>query len=124
MDFFNNLGEIINQVFGSAENRIPLSEYTGWHFVVMVFFGLLTVAALVLAVYLILVVLFSFFRGCGRVIATIFSAKKRCSKVQCPHCGRTLDKCVCSSNAKKRIYEETCIVFQRKEKRRKSAKNR
>ena len=38
MDFFNNLGEIINQVFGSAENRIPLSEYTGWHFVVMVFF--------------------------------------------------------------------------------------
>ena len=52
MTFFNNLGEIINQVFGSAENRIPLSEYTGWHFVVMVFFGMLTVAALVLATIL------------------------------------------------------------------------
>lgn len=120
--FFNNLGEIINQVFGSAENRIPLSEYTGWHFVVMVFFGMLTVTALALATYLLLVVLFNFFRGCGRLIATLFSAKKRCSKVQCPHCGRTLDKCVCSSNTKNGYIKRLALYSKEKKNAEKARK--
>ena len=80
----------------------------------MVFFGMLTVAALALATYLLLVVLFSFFRGCGRLIATLFSAKKRCSKVQCPHCGRTLDKCVCSSNVKNGYIKRLALYSKEK----------
>lgn len=33
-----------------------------------------------------------------RVIKNIFSAKRKCSKIQCKHCGRTLDKCICQAN--------------------------
>jgi predicted RNA-binding Zn-ribbon protein involved in translation (DUF1610 family) len=34
----------------------------------------------------------------GKVVAKTLSAKNRASKIVCPHCGRTLDKCVCPKN--------------------------
>ena len=39
----------------------------------------------------------------GKLFKLMFSAKARCKKTVCPHCGKTLDKCSCVEN-KKRGY--------------------
>jgi hypothetical protein len=39
------------------------------------------------------------FKAIGHGVNVMFhSAKHRCSKITCKHCGRTLDKCVCENN--------------------------
>ena len=43
----------------------------------------------------------------------IKSSKEKCAKIQCPYCGRTLDKCVCTSN-QKLSYKERLKAYKAK----------
>ena len=69
----------------------------------MTFLNLLVAIAISAVIaYILFKVLFCFksiIKGCKRVTYnTIHFSKIRCSKVQCPYCGRTLDKCNCAAN--------------------------
>ena len=61
-------------------------------------FVLLCAGAFLLVKGFITKILWPGLKAIGRWIANGFSAKRRCSHVQCPHCGRTLDKCTCVDN--------------------------
>ncbi len=69
----------------------------------MTFFKLLIAVLIsVSACYILFKILFCFKsigRGCKKIAYnTTHYSKIRCSKVQCPYCGRTLDKCNCVAN--------------------------
>lgn len=53
------------------------------------------------------------FRG----IYNLFSIKSRCKKIQCPHCGRSLDRCVCPENRGKSNFKRLSR-YQREKKNR------
>lgn len=36
-----------------------------------------------------------------KAIKNTLSAKEKCKRIQCIHCGRTLDRCICERNKKK-----------------------
>ena len=64
--------------------------------------------------YCIIKKVLSFFRGVKRVGYNVTHySRVKCSRTQCPSCGRTLDKCVCASNQGKsyrkrlRSYKKT-----------------
>lgn len=60
---------------------------------------ILAVLASVYLGYVILKKLWRIIKGAKKVSYNITHyARVRCSRTQCPTCGRTLDKCVCSSN--------------------------
>lgn len=90
----NNLWDFILSLFNT-----PLAELTFWQILLAL---VLTGAAGVLAFFLVKV-LWIVLKGIGRGLRAIFSAKHKCRKIQCPTCGRTLDKCQCEKN-KKRGY--------------------
>ena len=58
----------------------------------------------------------------GKLFKLMFSAKARCKKTVCPHCGKTLDKCSCVEN-KKRGYLSR-IVHHNKEMRERKKTNK
>ena len=56
-----------------------------------------------------------------KLIKRIFkSYRKRCSQIQCPFCGKTLDHCTCAKN-QDRTYKERYVAYKRWKKRRKIA---
>ena len=60
-------------------------------------------------------------RGVCRLFKRIFkSYRRKCSEIQCPFCGKTLDHCTCSKN-QDRTYRERYITYRRWKKRRKIA---
>lgn len=75
---------------------LPLAS---WTYVDILLLAAITVALFFLLKY-VLKILGAFFKILWKGIRNL-SAKKRCSRVQCPHCGRMLDKCVCESNKNK-----------------------
>ena len=54
-------------------------------------------------------------KAIGRGIRNGASAKRRCSHIQCKHCGRTLDKCVCAEN-KNRGYMSRLYHYHKEQK--------
>ena len=85
------------KVFVMEIFNTPMGEITGWQLFVLV---LLSVAIVWLAKK-VLKYAWIVIRAVFRTIGNIFSSKRRCSKVQCRHCGRTLDKCICAVNRKR-----------------------
>ena len=71
-----------------------VSELSGLHFIIL---ALITVLFFVLA-KCILKCIWTALKAICRGIKNLCSTKKRCEKIQCPHCGRSLDKCVCQCN--------------------------
>ena len=53
-----------------------------------------------------------------KAIKNTFSAKEKCKKIQCIHCGRTLDKCICEKNRKKSCVSRL-IIYNREHKTKK-----
>lgn len=90
----DKLWEFILSLFNT-----PLAELT----LARLLAGLAIFAAAGLVAILALKLLWLIITGVGKGIRAIFSAKHKCSKIQCPTCGRTLDKCQCEKN-KKRGY--------------------
>lgn len=82
----------------------PIVEMTGWQIIVLV---LLSIAVIWLSLK-VLKYAWITIKTVFRTLHNVFSAKKKCQKIQCPHCGRTLDKCICQRNQKRgylsRIY--------------------
>lgn len=65
------------------------------------FMQLLALALISILLFFVVKYLLKFIKIALKFIAYLLgsiSSKSRCKKHQCPHCGRTLDKCVCECN--------------------------
>lgn len=105
-NFFNTIGDFFRDLFAS-----PLSDMTALQLVCLV---LICIAGYFVAKK-ILKFVWAALKLIGRGFRNIFSAKHRCSEVQCKTCGRTLDKCVCAKN-KKRGYVSRLYHYHKEEK--------
>lgn len=121
-EMFEIIKEYICQVFGFGETKLPLSEFTGWHIIILVIgtmlFILTATIAVALACYLVWHILKFFFK----IFQAIFSAKKRCSKIICSSCGRTLDKCVCEKNKNRGYFRRLSLYSKEKKAAQKARK--
>lgn len=83
------LRALFNNLFNS-----PIGELTIYEIIIAILLAVLA-AFLVKKIIKLLVIGFKkFFRGIGRSL----SLKKRCSKIVCRKCGRSLDNCICLEN--------------------------
>ena len=101
--------EFFRQIF-----ELPIGQLNMWQFGVM----LLIIIALVALAVLLVIGIFKFLKTFFKILGNVFSAKKRCAKVQCPHCGRTLDKCLCANN-KRRSYISRLYHYKKEQRQRK-----
>lgn len=80
---------------------------------------LIAIAVTVVALYickLILKVLLKGFKEVGKVVKkTCTVSKRKCQKLQCKSCGRSLANCVCQKNAK-RGYTRRLMLYRKEEK--------
>jgi len=107
-----NFGNFISGLFTT-----PLSDMKAIELICLV---LLCVAAFYIAKKVLKFVRAAF-KLIGRGLRNIFSAKHRCSKIQCKTCGRTLDKCICAKN-KNRSYVSRLYHYHKEEKAAKTKK--
>ena len=96
--FFSDMWKMICSVFGWGCPAIPLTEYTSWHFIILLVGSAIIIGLIAGAIFLVGLLVYVVFKGLGTFFVNVFSAKKRCSKIQCSTCGRTLDKCTCEKN--------------------------
>lgn len=112
--FFETLWKIICEVFGVGETLIPLAQYNGWHFVVLFFGGILIIAVFAGLVFLAGWLIWTILKMLYNIVSSIFSAKKKCSKIVCSSCGRTLDKCTCQKNKNKGYFARLALYSREK----------
>ena len=84
----------------------------------------LSIVAAVFTVY-IMKKIWSFTKSTGRASKRLFkrifkSYRRKCSEIQCPFCGKTLEHCTCTKN-QDRTYRERYNAYRRWKKRRKIA---
>lgn len=115
VNIFEILKEYICQVFGFGEKMLPFAEYNGWHFIILIFGSMLFITLTILVAVLAIYIVWHILKFIFRLFQTIFSAKKRCSKIVCSSCGRTLDKCVCEKN-KHRSYIRRLSLYSKEKK--------
>lgn len=120
-EFFIRLWEMICEVFAYGDGAIALSQYSGWHFVILIFGTILALGVFAGAVFCAGWLLFHIMKAIFNVLAIIFSAKKRCSRIVCTSCGRTLDKCTCQKN-KGRGYFRRLALYSKEKKAAQKAK--
>lgn len=75
----------------------PIVEMTGWRICLLIGFSVLAFLLLKKILKYMLITL----KMIGTWFSYVFSPKKRCQRKQCPTCGRTLDKCICTRNQKR-----------------------
>lgn len=111
-NFFQNIWNTICEVFGfNSVEAISFSEYTIYHCVVALLGTALATAIIFFAIWLLIKIL----RTIWVFFKVLFSAKRRCQKIQCTTCGRTLDKCVCEKNKGKGYLAR--LILHSKEKK-------
>lgn len=111
MNFFELVWKTIVEVFGfGIQDPLPIKDFNGWNCVVLVVGVLIFTAIAILLIAAVVMLLGVLFKGIGVLAINIFSAKKRCAKIQCTSCGRTLDKCTCEKN-KKRGYIRRLALY-------------
>lgn len=72
----------------------PFYEMQGYQIIFLAIFGVLAVILSIKVAKALAVVL----KAIWVVLKDLFSVKGKCKKIQCRHCGRTLDKCICERN--------------------------
>lgn len=74
-----------------AAYTTSLSEMTGLQFIFLI------VSIVVIPAALFFIFKY-FFKWIVKPVSTLVSIKQHCQHIQCPTCGRTLDKCICNKN--------------------------
>ena len=105
-EFFDNIGAWFAELY-----TMPLGSMEPWRFILMI---LITIVGGILSFFILKAAL-KFLKHVVIFVANIFSAKTRCKKVMCPHCGRTLDRCVCDLN-KHRSYVSRLYHYKKEKK--------
>lgn len=105
------IGEFFHKLF---EN--PITDLTPFELAI---FAALCVLAFFLLKWL-LKILWAGIKGLFKGIGGALSSKKKCQQIQCPHCGRTLDKCICEDNHD-RGYTSRLFHYRKEKRRREKA---
>ena len=114
-EFFEALWQMIQEVFAfNSDVCLSISEYTGWHFVILIFGSLLAIAIICGVIFGIGWLLYHILKGIFNILTIIFSAKKRCSRIVCSSCGRTLDKCTCQKNKNRGYFRRLALYSKEK----------
>jgi len=107
IEWLKNFWEII--LLGKLSEITPLQ---------LALFVLVCLGAFFLVKAFLTKILWPGIKGIGRAFANGISAKRKCSRIQCPHCGRTLDKCTCVEN-KHRGYMSRLFHYHKEHKSKK-----
>lgn len=105
---FETIGNFLADIFV----RIPLAEMNGFQ---LAFLVLLSIAGVWLARKVLKYTKIAIV-AVTTAIKNTLSAKERCKKIQCVHCGRTLDRCTCAKNKGKSAVSRL-ILYKKEHKR-------
>ena len=96
-------------MFDFSKLFILVSDATIWNLAMGIFLGIMMAVVFVGLVFL----LFKGIVAIVKLLRKVFKTpKEKCASVQCPFCGKTLDKCVCTKNHD-RSYRKRYHVYKK-----------
>ena len=100
-------------MFDFSKLFILVSDATIWNLAMGIFLGIMMAVIFVGLVFLLFKGIVAIVKVVGKGSKKILKTpKQKCASVQCPFCGKTLDKCVCTKN-QDRSYSKRYRVYKK-----------
>ena len=100
-------------MFDFSKLFILVSDATIWNLAMGIFLGIMMAVVFVGLAFLLFKGIVAIAKVIGKVFKKIFKTpKEKCASVQCPFCGKTLDKCACTKN-QDRSYRKRYRVYKK-----------
>jgi hypothetical protein len=100
-------------MFDFSKLFILVSDATIWNLAMGIFLGIMMAVVFVGLAFLVFKGAVAVGKGVRKGSKKVFKTpRQKCASVQCPFCGKTLDKCVCTKN-QDRSYSKRYRVYKK-----------